>query len=70
MLRRFYIDNKKFIIPNGKGFTLGTCRTVPKSAEPLQMLQDMNEKYTQDKFARSFCYLTCEVASRLPAEKK
>eukprot|EP00973_Karenia_brevis_P011942 1621597-Karenia_brevis.AAC.1 len=46
MLRRLYIDNKKFITPYGKGFTLGNWvraveqgKTVPKSAEALQIAQ-------------------------------
>eukprot|EP00973_Karenia_brevis_P069946 9725862-Karenia_brevis.AAC.2 len=44
--------------PNGKGFTLSNWikavqegKTVPKSAEVLQMLKDMNEKRTKDQLA-------------------
>eukprot|EP00973_Karenia_brevis_P037083 5112577-Karenia_brevis.AAC.1 len=58
MLRRFYIDNRKFITLNGKVFTLGNWvraveqgKTVPKSEEALQLLKDMNEKCTQDQIA-------------------
>eukprot|EP00973_Karenia_brevis_P044068 6106758-Karenia_brevis.AAC.1 len=58
MLRRLYIDNKKFITHTGKGFTLGNWvraveqgRTVPKSEEVLQILKDMNKKFTQEQLA-------------------
>eukprot|EP00973_Karenia_brevis_P047866 6643096-Karenia_brevis.AAC.1 len=50
MLSQYYIDNKKFICPNGKSFTLGRWikavqegKTVPKSSEAIQMLKDMHE---------------------------
>eukprot|EP00973_Karenia_brevis_P025389 3502985-Karenia_brevis.AAC.1 len=56
MLRQFYIDNKKFIAPNGKGFTLSTWikavqegKTVPKSSEALQILTEINEKCTREQ---------------------
>eukprot|EP00973_Karenia_brevis_P036187 4990434-Karenia_brevis.AAC.1 len=49
-LRRFYVDNKTFIMSNGKQFFLGTWiravqerQTAPRAAEPLQMLKEMNE---------------------------
>eukprot|EP00973_Karenia_brevis_P088395 12257403-Karenia_brevis.AAC.1 len=58
LLRRFYMDNKKFIARNGQEFILGTWiravhqgKTAPKAAEALQMLKDMNEKRTQDQLA-------------------
>eukprot|EP00973_Karenia_brevis_P059095 8228597-Karenia_brevis.AAC.1 len=56
MLRQFYIDNEKFIAPNGKGFTLSTWikavqegKTVPKSSEALQMLEDTDAKCTKEQ---------------------
>eukprot|EP00973_Karenia_brevis_P028455 3921578-Karenia_brevis.AAC.1 len=50
MLRRLYMDNKKFTIRSGESFTLGSWvravqqgKTPPKAAEALQMLKDMND---------------------------
>eukprot|EP00973_Karenia_brevis_P025560 3527386-Karenia_brevis.AAC.1 len=58
VLKRFYMDNKKFIIRNGKHFTLGTWiraaqqgQTVPKAAEALQILHDLNDACTQEQIA-------------------
>eukprot|EP00973_Karenia_brevis_P065397 9086053-Karenia_brevis.AAC.1 len=58
MLRQFYIDHKNSIAPNVKGSTLSNWtkavqqgKTVPKSAEALHMLKDMNEKSTKDQLA-------------------
>eukprot|EP00973_Karenia_brevis_P042377 5865675-Karenia_brevis.AAC.1 len=58
MLKRFYMDSKKFITRNGKHLILGTWiraveqgQTGPKAAEALQMLHDMNETCTQEQIA-------------------
>eukprot|EP00973_Karenia_brevis_P092675 12413575-Karenia_brevis.AAC.1 len=58
MLRRFYIDHKRFIAPNGKDLALSNWikavqqgRTVPKSAEAIQILKDMNKRCTKEQLA-------------------
>eukprot|EP00973_Karenia_brevis_P047181 6548509-Karenia_brevis.AAC.1 len=57
-LKRFYMDNKKFITREGKEFTLGTWiqavkhgQTAPKAAEALQTLHDVHDTCTQQQSA-------------------
>eukprot|EP00973_Karenia_brevis_P078619 10913110-Karenia_brevis.AAC.1 len=58
VLKRIYMDNKKFITRKGKHLTLGTWiravrqgQTAPEAAEALQMLHDVNETCTQEQIA-------------------
>eukprot|EP00973_Karenia_brevis_P084488 11727297-Karenia_brevis.AAC.1 len=52
VLKRFYMDNKKFITRNGKHFTLGTwIRAVQQGQTAPNVLHDTNEMCTQEQIA-------------------
>eukprot|EP00973_Karenia_brevis_P045994 6370669-Karenia_brevis.AAC.1 len=56
VLKRFYMDNKKFITRPGKEFTLGSLiqaaqqgQTAPRAAQALQLLHDVHKNCTQQR---------------------